>query len=156
MNYQKSNFNKKKHSIYKPINKNKYMGREYPICRSSWELSFCKFLDRNNSVLKWDSESVIVSYQDPSNQIIKGKIKQKRYYPDFLVKVNTNNGIETWLIEIKPYKETIPPKRGNKSMKTLLFEAKAWKTNTAKWSAAQKYCSRRNWKFKILTEKDLF
>jgi hypothetical protein len=63
---------------------------------------------------------------------------------------------QTWLIEIKPYKETIQPKtHGNKSNKTKLYEAKTWEVNKAKWKAAERYCRLKNWKFKILTEKEL-
>ena len=157
MNFQKSNFDKKKHRIYKPTNIEKYKGKSYPICRSSWEFSFCRWLDRNNKVLQWESEPLFIQYKDPTNAIVNGRVKTRRYYPDFLVKVMTNDGVQTWLIEVKPYKETIPPKRtAKKSTKTILYEAKTWKTNTAKWKAAQIFCKRRNWTFKILTEKDLF
>ncbi len=154
---QNRNFNKKKHIIYKPMNIKKYKGRDYPICRSSWETTFCKWLDRNDKVIEWSSESVIINYQDPSNQIIRGKIKSRRYYPDFLIKIITNKGLQTWLVEIKPYKETIPPKQTiKKSTKTILYESKTWKTNTAKWRAAKAYCNKRKWIFKIITEKELF
>ena len=152
------NFNSKKHRIYKPLNMNKFKGDSYPICRSSWEFSFCKYLDRNNSVLEWSSESIVINYQDPCYSIYNGKIKSRRYYPDFFVKmINMDNRIIKYLIEIKPYKETIQPKKtSRKSTKTLLYEAKTWKTNNAKWKAAKRYCSQRNWVFKILTEKELF
>jgi len=151
------NFDAKRHRIYKPLNIKKYKGKNYPICRSSWEFSFCKWLDRNNKIISWSSESVVIKYQDPSCQIYKGKIKQRRYYPDYLVEIETNEGIKTWLVEIKPYKETIPPKQTKrKSTKTILYEAKTFKTNIAKWKAAQKFCLRRNWIFKIITEKELF
>ena len=157
MNWQNKNYNPKRHSIYKPLDQVKYKGKSLPICRSSWEYSFCKWLDRNSMVLEWNSESVIIPYNDPMGQIYRGKIKQRRYYPDFLVKIKTRDGVQTWLIEIKPYKETKQPTRGiKKSTKTILYEAKAWKTNQAKWKAAQAFCYRRKWIFKILTEKDMF
>ena len=151
------NFDKAKHQVYKPLNIDKYKGTSYPICRSTWEYSFCKWLDRNEKIIEWSSETVTILYKDPSNQIINGKIKTRRYYPDFLIKVLTGQNIQTWLIEIKPYKETLPPKKSTKkSTKTLLYEAKTYKTNIAKWNAAKSYCQKRNWSFKILTEKDLF
>jgi len=28
--------------------------------------------------------------------------------------------------------------------------------NTAKWKAAEEYCRKKGWKFKILSEKDIF
>jgi len=157
LNFQKRNFNKDKHRLYKPLNIDKYKGKSYPICRSSWEYSFCSWLDRNCKVLQWDSESIAIPYHDPSNQVVNGKVKVRRYYPDYIVKIESGGEVKTWLIEIKPYKETVPPKRSLKqSTKTVLYEARTWRTNEAKWRAAQVYCKQRNWVFKILTEKDLF
>ena len=153
----KPGYDKNKHQIYKPLNIDKYKGRSYPICRSTWEYSFCKWLDGNEKVLQWESEPLPIPYKDPTNQVINGRIKTRRYFPDFLVKVMSGGEIKTWLIEIKPYKETLPPKRsGRQSTKTVLYEAKTWMVNQAKWKAAEIYCSRRDWIFKILTEKSLF
>lgn len=151
------NFDASKHQLYKPLNINKFKGKEYPICRSTWEYSFCRWLDRNENVIEWGSEPLAIIYKDPANQIINGRIKTRRYYPDFLIKIKVYDNIQTWLIEIKPFKETIPPKRTiKKSTKTILYEAKTWKTNEAKWKAAQSFCLKRGWTFKVLTEKDLF
>ena len=83
-----------------------------------------------------------------------GKPKFRTYYPDFLIQ--TNKG-EIFLIEVKPYKETIQPTRSSrKSNKTMVTETKTWRTNQAKWRAAKSYCMRKGWKFKIITEKELF
>ena len=61
------------------------------------------------------------------------------------------------MIEIKPYKETIEPiVNKRKAKKTILYEKKTWETNKRKWSAAKAYCDRKGWKFKIVTEKDIF
>ena len=151
------NFDPKRHRLYKPINISKYKGKSYPICRSSWEFSFCSWLDRHKEVNSWSSESVVIPYQDPMGEIRNGKIKQRRYYPDYLVEIKTREGTQTWLVEVKPYKETIQPKKTQrKSTKTILYEAKTWKVNQAKWNAAKKYCYRRKWIFKLITEKDLF
>ena len=132
----------------------KYRGKLPVICRSSWEVEFCRFLDYNKNVLFWNSEDVAIKYRDPINPIDKkGKPKFRTYYPDFLVKFI--NG-QTWLIEIKPFKETVQPNNhGNKKTKTKLYEAKTWQVNKAKWIAAERYCKLKNWKFKILTEKEL-
>lgn len=139
---------------YKPKNPEKYKGKPPIICRSSWEDAFCRFLDNNNNVLYWNSEEIGIKYKDPITPIDKfGKPKIRTYYPDFLVRFI--NG-QTWLIEIKPYKETKQPtNHGNKTAKTKLYEAKTWEVNKAKWQAADRYCKLKNWKFKILTEKEL-
>lgn len=105
------------------------------------------FCDINENVKKWSSESVVVQYFDP----IKNKIR--RYYTDFYLELT--NG-EKQLIEIKPLRETKPPKatKGKKKT-TLLKEEKTWQTNQAKWEAARHLCKKKGWVFKILTEKEL-
>jgi hypothetical protein len=56
---------------------------------------------------------------------------------------------KTILVEIKPAKETKPPKRKN------LKEAMTYMKNTSKWKYAKNYCDDRGWKFEIWTEKTL-
>ena len=142
-------FNPKKHQIYNPLNMKKFRGSQNPICRSSWEYAFCKYLDANSSVLEWSSESLIINY------MFLGK--RKRYYPDFIVKMKSKGKIITWVIEIKPYKETIQPKKSSgKSRKTKLYERHTWEKNKQKWKYAKNYCDRMSWKFAIITEKELF
>ena len=34
-------------------------------------------------------------------------------------------------------------------------KVKTWGVNEAKWKAAEAFCKDRDWKFKIITEKDL-
>ena len=137
---------------YIPKNKEKYAGIRNPVYRSSWELKFMEYLDNNKSVIFWNSERIGIPYINPITN------KKATYYPDFQMKVVDNrNQIKTYLIEIKPLKETQQPvTKGNKSQKTLLYEAKTWKTNVAKWKAALKYCKLRDYEFKIITEKQLF
>ena len=70
-------------------------------------------------------------------------MKNRRYFPDFLLKVidKTNRKEKVWLIEVKPYKECIPPNKSKgKSRKTKIYEAKTYTTNKAKWISAIKYC----------------
>jgi hypothetical protein len=59
-----------------------------------------RYLDGNDSILRWSSEEIIIPYRSP----IDGKVH--RYFPDFWVK--TSQG-ET-LIEIKSKIQTKPPK----------------------------------------------
>jgi hypothetical protein len=83
--------------------------------------------------------------------------KKRKYYPDFIAKIKSGDGsIAIWLVEVKPYKATIPPRKNSrKAKKTALYEERTYQVNTAKWRAAQAYCDRKGWKFKILTEKQL-
>jgi hypothetical protein len=148
----KQHFNPHKHGIYVPKNPEKYKGRLPIITRSGWENQVCQWLDINPSILEWASESLSIQYFNPIKQTIS------RYYPDFVVKVRNKEGnIDTLIIEVKPFKETRPPdNRGKKSIKTKLNEEKKWIVNKSKWKAAVSYCERHGYKFKLLTEKELF
>jgi hypothetical protein len=148
----------KNDTIYTPINKEKYIGKSsWAVCRSSWERKMCQWLDNNPYVVKWASEPLSIPYIDNTQKDYKGMPKKRKYYPDYLCHIlNQNNKIDIWLIEIKPYKETLPPTKGkNKSRKTQVYEAKTYSVNQSKWKSAENYCKKRGWKFKILTEKQL-
>jgi len=148
----------KNDTVYKPIHKEKYIGKEgYCVCRSSWELIFCKWCDNSPSILQWGSEPIQIPYIDRTQKDYKGQYKKRRYFPDFICKIlNKNENVDIWLVEIKPYKETMPPSQGKrKSKKTQLYEAKTWAVNSAKWESARAYCRRKGWFFKIITEKQL-
>lgn len=130
---------------YTPKNKEKYIGNpDDIICRSLWERHVCKFCDENSSILKWSSEEIIIPYFNP----VKNKISN--YIPDFLIQIKIDNNIETWLIEVKPKKQTILKENASKREKIT------WAINNSKWKAAESYCQKYKFKFKILTERDLF
>lgn len=138
-------------TLYVPKFPKKYQG-EYPIiCRSSYEEVFCRWCDLNPNILKWSSETLAIPYYDPVT------LKQKRYYPDFAINVKSSEPRDKiFIVEVKPYKETKPPVRaGRKSNKTKMYEARTWATNLAKWTAADNFCRRRGYQFKIITEKEL-
>ena len=106
----------------------------------------------------WNSEKISIPYKHPINRDKNtGLPKTSRYYPDFLITVQESpTVVRKYLIEVKPYKETIPPKpRKNKKMKTRLYEDKSWAINSAKWKAAERYCKRMGYKFVKITEKEL-
>ncbi len=144
--------NTRGHKQYVPKIPEKYIG-QYPIIyRSAWGLEFMKWCDRNTQVIEGSSESVRIPYFDPSRQ------RRRYYYPDFIIKVkDTRDNIVSYIIEIKPYKETCPPRRGGrKTRKTILHEQFTYKTNRAKWRAAEDYCKKLGYIFKIFTERELF
>ena len=67
-----------------------------------------------------------------------------------------SQGIKTKLIEIKPYKQTIiPRKKRFKNLKNFMFAARNYMINSAKWEQAKIYCKKKNIEFQILTEKAL-
>ena len=109
-----------------------------------------KFCDTSPKVLRWASEEVVIPYISPIDK------KVHRYFVDFLVEVRTDEGIKTWLVEIKPKKQCAEPVRRSRITRGYVTEVKAWLTNKAKWEAAKQVSESKGWEFKILTEDDLF
>ena len=129
---------------YTPENPKKYIGKKnFSVYRSSWELKFCQMCDRDPRIVQWCSECVVVPYQ------FRGK--SHRYYTDFLIVMEDKRRI---VIEIKPSRETKPPRQSKKkSHKTMLYEGLTYAKNMAKWDAAQTFCGKRGWEFRVVTEK---
>jgi len=142
----------KGNNVFTPKFPEKYKGNYPIVSRSNWELQFMKWCDNNPLVVEWSSESVKIPYFDPTQQ------KRRFYYPDFMIKViDKKNNIVPYIIEIKPHKETVPPKRGGrKSRKSMLYEQLTFQTNQAKWKAAQDFANKAGAIFKIFTERELF
>lgn len=63
--------------------------------------------------------------------------------------------LKTYIIEIKPEKQTKPPKKGRKKTSTYLNEVATYEKNLSKWNQAKQFCESNNIIFKILTEKEL-
>jgi hypothetical protein len=124
----------------------KYVGTKIPTYRSSWEWSFMRFCDTNNSVQKWASEAVNIPYRDP----LTGR--QTIYVPDFFIQyVDKNNKMNVELIEIKPASQTILERVGKNKYNQAQFVK-----NQAKWQAATIWCKQQGIKFRIVNENDLF
>ena len=68
--------------------------------------------------------------------------------------IEQSNG-DIILVEIKPAKQTIPPKNPKRKTKKYLNEVSAYIKNTSKWTYAQEYAKSRGWKFQIWTEVTL-
>ena len=106
--------------------------------------------DRNENVIEWGSEEIVIPYISPVDRRVH------RYFPDFYVRARTKTGrTEKFVIEVKPYKQTSPPKKQRKVTKKYLTEIKTYAVNEAKWKAAVDYCKDRRMQFKILTEFEL-
>jgi|TARA_R100001443_G_scaffold114361_1_gene130262 hypothetical protein len=137
-------------SRYKPENPRKYKG-DYKniICRSSWERKFCRWCDLNESILEWGSEEFFIPYRAPDGKV-------RRYFPDFIMKVKETNGeVKTYVIEVKPLKQTRPPKKRKRVTKSYIYECTTYAVNQAKWKAADEWCKDHKIEFKIITEKEL-
>ena len=137
-------------SKYIPKNPEKYIGNiNNVICRSTWERKMCKYLDFNENVIKWASEEFSLPYYSNVDN------KWHKYFPDFLCEIkNKENKIKTYMIEVKPLKQTKQPQK--KNSKKYLNEMARYSINTSKWEAAKKLCDESGWVFKIITEKELF
>ena len=94
-------------SRFKPAFPRKYKGNvKNIICRSSWERRFCNYCDINESIIEWGSEEFFIPYISPKDNRVH------KYYPDFIIKVKeSTNKIKTYVIEVKPKKQTEPPKK---------------------------------------------
>ena len=106
-------------------------------------------LDSDQSVIQWSSEENFVPYISPKDG------RPHRYFYDFLITKKTKEGLRTFMVEIKPKKETLPPQKGKRVTKAFLNEVMTYGVNQAKWEAASAYCKMKGWEFCVLTEKEL-
>ena len=132
---------------FSPKNPQKYKGDPTNVVyRSSWERQLFRWLDEQPFVESWSSEETIIPYRCRTDN------KIHRYFVD--VKMTFTDG-RTFLIEVKPKKETQPPKsRGRKTSK-FINEVMTYAKNTSKWEAADEYAKDRGWKFEVWTEDTL-
>jgi len=131
---------------YIPKNLNKYRGDPSAIrYRSLWERQCFVWCDSHPDIKSWSSEEIVVPYYWDIDK------RYHRYYVD--LKITFKNGT-TLLVEVKPDKETKPPKNPNKS-KRYIGEAMTYVKNINKWEAANTYAKDRGWEFVIWTENDL-
>ena len=136
---------------YNPVNPKKYKGNSQNIIyRSLWERKFMVYCDTNDKVLEWGSEEIIIPYISPWD----GKVH--RYFPDFYIKVKQSSGnLKKFIIEVKPKKQTRPPKPVVRKTKRWINEVRTFGINEAKWKHATKWCKDNDMEFKILTEEEL-
>ena len=136
---------------YTPKNPKKYRGNPHNVIyRSLWERKFMVYCDHSESIIEWGSEEVVIPYKSPWD----GRIH--RYFPDFYIKIKTNEGTTKKLIvEIKPKKQTKAPKEPERKTKRYLNEGRTWGVNSSKWRYATEWCKDNGMEFKILTEDDL-
>jgi hypothetical protein len=126
-------------------NKQKYVGRGTPRYRSGWEHAFMRFLDNNDHILQWASESISIPYRNP----ITGK--QSIYVPDFLITYkNRNNQMIAEVIEIKPKKQSVVESKMKANERAVVA------VNYAKWDSATKWCKKQGLLFRVITEDDMF
>lgn len=137
--------NKFRQGFYEIKNMQKYVGKGRPKYRSGWEMTFMMFLDNNEHIIQWASESVSIPYRNP----ITGK--GSMYVPDFLVTYrNRDNTVRAELIEIKPKSQSILEERQSQRDRAQVA------INWSKWDAAQKWCKQNGLTFRVITEDQIF
>lgn len=144
---KKSRYHQGKYDLENP---EKYVGAVDKIFyRSSWEFRYMMYCDRNPTILKWNSEDVIVPYVSPKD----GKVH--RYFVDFWIQFKSKDGdVKMALIEIKPLVQTKMPRK-KKDQTRYLKEVETYAVNRAKWDAAEIFANKRKASFVVLTEKEL-
>lgn len=137
---------------YQPKNPSKYLGDPTKIVyRSLWERKCMRIFDENPNVIRWASEEMAIPYLSPVDK------KRHKYFPDFIIEIKNKQGeIETQMLEVKPAKYTRVPKKPKRMTQRFLNEANTYLVNQAKWEAAENVCEKKGWKFKILTEKEIY
>ena len=134
---------------YIPSNPKKYRGNPNQIIyRSLWERKVMVYCDKNDAIIEWGSEEVIVPYLSPMD----GRIH--RYFPDFYMKVRQADGsTKKFIIEVKPKSQCKQPIKNPKRRTTKWFnEVKTFAINQAKWKSAKEFCEDKGMEFKIFTE----
>ena len=134
---------------YFPTNPKKYRGNPNQIIyRSLWERKVMVYCDKNDAIIEWGSEEVIVPYLSPMD----GKIH--RYFPDFYMKVRQADGsTKKFIIEVKPKSQCKQPVKNPKRRTTKWFnQVKTFAINQAKWKSASEFCEDKGMEFKIFTE----
>jgi hypothetical protein len=129
---------------YKVKNPLKYKGDPTKVVfRSLWERNTFRWIEEQDSIIEWSSEEVVVPYRCSTDK------KIHRYYIDIYFK--TKDG-KKYLIEIKPKKETMPPKVPTRKTKRYLTEVLTYMKNESKWKAASAYALDRGYIFQIWHE----
>ena len=122
-----------------PKNPQKYVGDPKNIIyRSSWECKVMSWLDKNNDILSWASEELIIPYLSPVDNRVH------RYFPDFQVVIARNGIHEQYIVEVKPKAQTKPPKMKHtgRPSKAYVKQVETYLINSAKFEAAKEYCDK--------------
>src|SRR5574343_1141390 len=137
--------------LFIPKNPKKYEGDLSKLSyKSKYELSVMKIFDANPNIIKWSYEPFSIPYFSEWDN------KQRNYWIDFIIQKRSSNGeIETLAIEVKPYCQTIPPKKGRrKKQETYLRECEDWQVNSDKWKAAEIWAKKNGIRFVKVTENE--
>ena len=113
------------------------------VYRSLWERNTFRWLDANPEIKGWNSEDVVIKY------ICGTDGKYHRYFIDIYFETIHH---KKYLIEIKPRKETMPPKAPKKKTKRYISEQMTYVKNISKWKAATEFAKDNGVQFFIWHE----
>lgn len=137
---------------FRPLNLTKYIGELPIIYRSSWELKFMQWCDRNENVIQWMSEPA--SHSIHYINLLTGK--KHKYYPDFFIRIMNEGIIQEHIIEVKPKAQLQKPKKPLKvSQKSFLnYQRKneIYVKNLSKFKYMNEYCQNYGYKYIYITE----
>lgn len=120
------------------------------VFRSSYEYRAFQWCDLTENIIEWGSEEFFIYYISPKDN------RRHRYYPDLFIKIKNSEGnVTKYVCEIKPARQTIPPKQKSRVTKNFINESIRYSVNNAKWEAAKEFCERNEFEFMLLTEKEL-
>jgi len=145
--YKLSNPNK----FIKPVDKTMQSTIEkdsglYIQYKSLLERRMFVYADLNPKVKRFSIEPFSIRYIKPTDN------KIHRYYIDvFLEFVNDSK----FFVEIKPYSETIYPKKPKLITESYKKKVVTYIVNQAKWNAAKKIAKEKGCEFIIMTENEL-
>jgi len=132
---------------FKPKNLKKYEGDFSNITyRSHWERQVFRWCDDNSDIIGWNSEEIVIPYK------CKTDGKMHRYFTDVFIRMKDG---KCYLIEIKPKKQTQPPKKSSRKTKKYINEVMTYAKNISKWEAAQDFASMNGLIFQIWDETTL-
>ena len=101
-----------------------------------------EFFDTSRNIEWWNSEGLVIPYMSIDKKV-------HRYFPDFIF---LNKKKETYIVEIKPYRETLPPTRRQRNYNQASI---TYVINQLKWKASEEFCKKQNILFRVWTEKEL-
>jgi len=132
---------------FKVKNIDKYIGDHTKVVyRSLWERQVFRWCEGNPDIAGWNSEEIVIPYKCNTD------LRMHKYYMDVLIVMKTG---KTYLVEIKPKKQTQSPAKPKRKTKRYINEVTTYIKNTSKWTAAQQYAEHKGWHFQIWTEDTL-
>jgi len=71
---------------------------------------------------------------------------------------NKDGNVVVDMVEIKPFKQTQPPKKGGgkNSKRRYITECLTYRKNQDKWNSAEMWCKKQGYNFRLMTENEIY